>query len=1144
MQFMQKMPICDRDSLPVARAASPRELYRIRQPQAFLVLTKILLAMKLTVLFLMAGLLHASAEGVSQTVSFSGRNVAITKVFEAVEQQTGYTVFANKGLLKDVKPVTITSHRMPLQQFLDQVLQYQPIEYQIRNKTIFIKERPGARLPLPISLQPAEETAFLEISGIVRNSAGLPLEGATVTIKGTSVVTTTKADGRFTIRAEEGQTLVISFVGHESRQFVIGTSTSIEVVLKEVESQLEQVVVTALGIPRKVKALPYNVQEIAGTEVTTVKDASFINSLAGKVAGVTINSSASGMGGSSRVVLRGTKSLSSATTANNALYVVDGIPLPALSSSQPNDVFSGAGQTGDGISNINPEDIESISVLSGPSAAALYGSQAANGVVMINTKKGAKDGFSLTASNNTTFHSPFVMPRFQHTYGSETGSYYSWGEKLATPSTYDPKDFFQTGVNVTNTLSLSTGTEKNQTYLSFATVNAQGIIHNNDLDRYNFSVRNTSKFLDDRFTLDLSMMYVKLEEQNMLSQGQYFNPLIPVYLFPRGDDIRKYEAFERYDATRNFKTQFWPFGDLGFQMQNPYWITERNNFNNKKDRFLASAALKYDINDWMYITGRARFDRNTALSERKYYASTSGLFAGDAGAYYRYNTNTQQIYADVLLTMNKNIGDFSLNANVGSSIQDVNFDNASIGGDLQSVPNLFTSGNLNLSQIEIFQDGYHEQTQGVFASAQAGYKSLVFLDVTARNDWASTLANTASSSFFYPSVGLSGIITDIFNIRSDVLSYLKARVSYSEVGNAIPRYISVATYPIINGYPQTSTFLPPRDLEPERTKSYEAGLNLMFFRNKLKVDATVYQSSTYNQLFNPALSPSSGYTSFYVNAGRIDNRGIELAVSLNQQLGQVSWTSNLVYSLNRNKIKALLPAYYNHETGETVSVDSLDMGGTSSYKMILTEGGSMGDIYVNTLKVDEHGYIFVNSASQTVSPDQNRYVKAGNANPDFNLGFRNSFSWKGFDLGFLVTARVGGVGVSVTQAVMDAFGVSEATAIAREEGATVNGYKLPAQPYYQTIGGGTSGIGSMYVYSATNVRLGEAYIGYDVPVNRYAKWIKGLNVSVTGRNLFMFYNKAPFDPETTANTGTYYQGVDYFMQPSLRSIGFAARLRF
>jgi len=1098
---------------------------------------KFILIMKITTILIFAVLMQVSAAGLAQRITLNQKKISLKQIFNEINKQTGYNILWSAKKIKNDRLQDVALNNVAIEEALSKCLNGFPLTYAIDNKTIVIRQKENLS-----ELWSAGALTMKTIQGKVTDESGKPLPGASVKVKGTSKQTITNENGSFTIDASPGDQLVVSFVSFTQREVTVAEGSFLTIVLKEASNELSGVVVTALGIKKQARSLSYNVQEISGAEVSKVKDANFINSLAGKVAGVTINSSASGIGGSARVVMRGTKSIAG---NNNALYVVDGIPMPSLSGAQPNDVFSGAGQSGDGISNINPEDIETISVLSGPSAAALYGSEAANGVIMITTKRGSKDSFSITASNNSTFQEPFVMPKFQNTYGSEAGSYYSWGEKLATPSAYEPKDFFQTGMNTTSTLSLSTGNEKNQTYFSFAAINANGIIHNNDLERYNFSVRNTSKFLNDKMSLDLSMMYVKLDEQNMLSQGQYFNPLIPIYLFPRGDDIRKYQAFERYNATRNFKTQYWPYGDMGFQMQNPYWVTERNIFNNKKDRLQLSASLKYDINSWMNITGRVKLDRNSSMNERKYYASTSGLFAGEAGAYYKYDINNRQVYADLLLNINKKINDFSVTANIGTSLQDMKYDYASVGGDLQSVPNLFTYSNINLSQAELAQNGYHDQTQGVFGSAQAGYKSMVYLDVTARNDWVSALANTNAKSIFYPSVGLSGVFTDIFKIKSDFLSFLKGRVSYSEVGNAPQRYVSIATYPVINGYPQTSTYLPATDLEPERTKSYEAGLNLALFKNKVKIDATVYKSSTYNQLFNPSLSPSSGYTSFYVNAGRIDNKGIEVSASVNQKLGPVDWTSNVVYSLNRNKIRSLLPAYTNPQTGETVSLDSLDMGGTSSYKMILVEGGSMGDVYVNTLKVDEHGYIWVNSTSQTVATDQNRYVKAGNSNPDFNIGFRNSFSYKSFDLSVLVTGRFGGVGVSVTQAIMDGFGVSEASAVARDAGgAIVNGYSLPAQPYYQTVGGGTSGVGSMYVYSATNIRLGEVSLGYDVPVTKYYKWVKGLNVSVVGRNLFMFYNKAPFDPEITANTGTYYQGVDYFMQPSLRSMGFAVKFRF
>lgn len=1099
---------------------------------------KFLLIMKITTILIFAMLMQVSAAGFAQKITLNQKGVSLKQIFNEINKQTGYNILWSAKKIKNNRLQDVQFTNVSVEQALTKCLEGFSLTYAIEDKTIVIREKEKAN-QVPAE-QPAEQRK--NITGKVTDEAGNPIPGASVVIKGTTKGAVTQNDGSFSIEVNAGDVIQVSFMGFSPAEITISNQTSLRVVLKEATNDLTGVVVTALGIKKDLKTLSYNVQEVSGNEINKVKDANFVNSLVGKVAGVTINSSSSGVGGAARVVMRGTKSISG---NNNALYVVDGIPVPSLSSTQPTDVFTGMGQSGDGISNINPEDIETISILSGPSAAALYGSEAANGVVMITTKKGAKNSFSLSASNTSNFQSPFVMPRFQNTYGSDPGNYYSWGEKLITPSNYNPKDFFQTGVNVTNTVSLSTGNDKNQTYVSLAAVNADGIINNNKLDRYNLSFRNTSKFLNDKLDLDLGMMYTNVQEQNMLSQGQYFNPLIPIYLFPRGDEIVKYQTYERYDPTRNFKTQFWPFGDMGLQMQNPYWITERDLFQNSKNRLQISASLKYTINDWINLTGRVRSDRNTAVNERNYYASTSGLFAGQAGAYYKYDFSTNQIYSDAMVNINKKLKDFSLTANIGASLQDIRYDDSSFGGNLQSVPNLFTFGNINLSQAKTSQSGYHDQTQAVFGNTQVGYKGLVYLDLSARNDWVSALANTKAKSIFYPSVGLSSVLTDVFKMESNVLSFLKARVSYSEVGNAPQRFISILTFPIVEGYPQTSSYLPATDLEPERTKSFEAGLNMMFWKGKVKLDVTAYQSSTFNQLFNPTLSTSSGYSSFYVNAGKIDNRGIELSLGVNQKIGPVSWNSNLVYSLNRNKIKELLPAYTNAQTGETVSLDSLDAGGTTSYKMSLVKGGSMGDIYVNTLKTDEHGFIIVDLASQGVKEDQNRFVKAGNSNPDFTLGFRNGFAYKNFNFDFLVTARIGGVGVSVTQAIMDNFGVSEASAQARDNGgALVNGYKIPARQYYQTIGGGTSGIGSMYVYSATNVRLSELSLGYDFPISKFYKAIKGLRLSVTGRNLFMFYNKAPFDPESTANTGTYYQGIDYFMQPSLRTVGFSAKVQF
>lgn len=481
------------------------------------------------------------------------------------------------------------------------------------------------------------------VKGVVRDANKEPLIGVNILVKGTHDGTITDMDGAFTLDVKMGDVLVFSYMGYATQEVTVKSKKSLEVVMKENLTDLEEVVVTALGIKKETKALAYNVQEVKSEELVRVKDANLMSSLVGKIAGVTINSASSGVGGSARVVMRGTKSISG---NNNALYVVDGIPLPNLSSTQPSDLYTGMGQSGDGIATLNPDDIESMSVLTGAAAAALYGSDAANGVVMITTKKGKAGKLSLSVSNSTTFSSPFVLPEFQNTYGSETGEFSSWGQKLEVPSSYDPADFFQTGYNVNNSISLSTGSETNQTYFSAATVNARGIVHNNNLDRYNFSVRNSSSMLNDRLNLDLSFMYMRVNEQNMLSQGQYFNPLVPIYLFPRGDDIAKYQTFERYNASRNFKTQYWPYGDQGMMMQNPYWITERDMFNNYKDRFLTGLGLKFNITDWMNISARVKYDGTRETRTKKYYASTLTLFAGsETGAYYKDEVNTTQIYA-------------------------------------------------------------------------------------------------------------------------------------------------------------------------------------------------------------------------------------------------------------------------------------------------------------------------------------------------------------------------------------------------------------------------------------------------------------------------------------------------------------------
>lgn len=983
------------------------------------------------------------------------------------------------------------------------------------------------------------------VKGRVLDSNGEPVIGANVRVKDTKTATVTDVDGNFTLAVPAGSRLVVSYLGYKEQEVTVRGGEAV-ITLQESDQALDEVVVTALGIRKEAKSLSYNVQQLKGSDVMDVQDVNFVNNLAGKVAGVTINTSAAGAGGSTRVVMRGEKSING---TNNVLYVVDGIPMPSLSSTQPTGIFEGAGQTGDAASNINPDDIESISVLTGPSAAALYGAMASNGVILITTKKGEKGRLDVTYNGSFQFSHPFVMPDFQNTYGpTESGSYFSWGQKLATPSSYDPEDFFQTGTGFTNSVSLSTGSDRNQTYVSMAATDNDGIIHNNKYNRYNFTVRNTTNFLDNKLQLDLSYMLTYVKEQNMTAQGQYHNPLVPVYLFPAGDDFSKLGYFERYSSDRNFPTQYWPYS-YDMSMENPYWETERELFQNHKVRNMATMSLKWNIADWISLTGRVKYDKSVNRYEEKFYASTNTLYASEQGHYGLRHVEDRQLFAEAFVSINKYFADdqWNITSNIGTSFNQFDAEVDGWKGNLFNTPNFFDFSNVVTTDntFKPEQSGQKYRMESVYGTAQLGYRSMGYLDVTAREDWSSKL----EKSYFYWSAGLSGIFTEIFpQIKTDRwLNYLKARVSYSEVGNDPLNPFLVRTQYAVNhatGYPETTGVL-YTDLDPERTKSWEAGIDFVLFHNKLRVNATLYSSRTYNQFFNPSISASTGYSSIWLNGGRVDNKGVELTARFNQPLGPIQWNTYLTWTLNRNKVKRLLHNAVNPIDGSTISQESLDMGGTSGYKMMLTEGGTMSDIYVTTLKTDEHGAIYIDPRSQTVEKEANNYVYAGHASPNYNLSWGNDFSWKGLHLGFLFTYRNGGVAVSETQAIMDYYGASQASADARDAGGVkVNGRPIPAMDFYQTVGSPNGTVDSYYVYSATNLRLSELSFGYDVPVNRWVKWVKGVNVSFVAHNLWMLYNKAPFDPEMTSNTGTYFQGIDYFMQPSLRTMGFSVKVRF
>lgn len=1105
----------------------------------------------LPVLTLVCCLFAGTASAQSVPVTLRVSDAPLEQVLSAIEKQTTYLFVYDKNV--DVaRRVSIDVKDTPLNNVLNTLFQSSDIAYAVENTSIVLSQKaPAAQPGQPVT-----------VTGKVVDASGMPVIGAAVIIKGTTIGTSTGVDGDFSLQVpppSADAVLEINYLGYEPIAQTVGSRTNITFTLRESAVDVDAVVVTALGIKRSEKALSYNVQQVNSEDIVANKDVNFINSLSGKVAGVTINSSSGGVGSASRVVMRGQKSISQ---TSNALYVIDGVPMFTTARDGGTE-FASQGTT-DPIADINPEDIESMSVLNGAAAAALYGSDAANGAIVVTTKRGKAGYTSVTVSSNTEVMSPFVLPEFQNRYGtgdlnsSEGSIVRSWGNRLNSSNYmgYSPRDdYFQTGV---------TGTEKNQTYFSAAAVNSRGVIPNNGYDRYNFTFRNTTSFLGDKLKLDVGASYVMQKDRNMTNQGTYNNPLVGAYVYPRGNDWADIEMYERYDPARRLYTQYWPVGDAGMTMQNPYWINYRNLRENNKDRYMLNAALSYDVLDWLNVSGRLRIDNSNNDYTEKFYASTfTQLTEGSKnGLYGITKTKDKQVYGDVLVNINKTFGeDWSLQANAGASISDMRYDAMKVRGPIPDgeitdekplLANVFSVQNLsNTSKTKRLQEGWREQTQSIFASVEIGFKNTYFLTLTGRNDWPSQLAgeHSVKSSFFYPSVGASVVLSQLIPEMPKNLSYVKLRASYASVGVAFERYLANPRYSWnesgLNW--STQTRFPIYNLKPERTKSFEVGLTMRFLRH-FNLDFTYYNTKTQDQTFEPNISTGSGSSKLTIQSGNVRNRGFEVALGYSNTWGKFSWDSNYTLSANKNKILSLADDVVNPETGEHFSVDQLDMGGLADARFILREGGTLGDFYSRIdLKRDSNGAVYINEKGEIASEsitDVNSYIKLGSVLPDANMAWRNDFRWRNFNFGFMVSARLGGVVFSRTQAMLDYYGVSEVSAVARDAGGVMinSGDLVDANKWYTAIGSGNS-VPQYYTYSATNVRLQEASIGYTIPKKKLGD-ICEITLSLVGRNLWMIYNKAPYDPETVATVNSYYQGIDYFMSPSTRNIGFNLRLKF
>ena len=986
------------------------------------------------------------------------------------------------------------------------------------------------------------------LEGLIKDDSG-PLLGATVIVKNTTRGTTTDMDGKFRLEGlQPGDVLQVTYVGYDPYEVTYTGQTTLDILMTTTANQLNAVVVTAMGIERQSKTLSYAAETVGGDDVADIKSVNMINALQGKAAGLQITPNSTGAGGSSKILFRGNKSING---SNQPLVVVDGVPLMMnITSDQVDSNWGAQRDGGDAMSTINPDDIASISLLKGASAAALYGAVAANGAIMITTKSAMAGRLAVNVSSNTTIDTPLSLPEFQNTYGAN--GQYSWGDKLASKAPDYAEKFFRTGWTTNNSISINGGAEDLRAYFSYGNVTSGGITPENDYSQHTLNAKVGFDLFNDHIKVDFNAKYVNQHISNQPAGGFVFNPLVGTYTFPRGGDWNGYKSnFETYNGELNANVQNW-VTTTDETNSNPYWLLNRERPVVERNRYEFGGSIKYQIIDGLSLTGRMRYERADEHYVRNHYASSYG----NKYTYGKMDDNryfSEQLYADLLAQYNHTWDDFSLNATLGTSMMQTRSNNVSLlyeqskfvapGNGGAYYPNIFNPSNFYMNGTTMGLE--RKRLNSVFGAVTFGFKEALFLDVTARNDWSSVLAYTDGYSFFYPSVGASLLLNRFVDMGRNI-DLFKFRGSYSIVGNDVPVYKTNPRYT----YGDQGAINPPesvpfRTLKPEKTHSFEVGFDGEFFQHRLHVNATYYKTNTKNQYFEVTLPWESGYKSQFVNAGNVQNQGFELTAGWFQDFGnEFTWSTDLNLSYNDNKIIELFDGI---QDGVTVS----NLGGA---KVILYEGGQYGDLYVRTLKRDESGKLVTETPEgadyqiPVNGGEQNSDLKyMGNMNSKWNMGWNNTFRYKDLTLSMLIDFRIGGKVVSMTEATLDGYGVSERTGRARDRGYVMReGIKFSNVKAYYDVVGATS-FNSVYnvedyVYDATNVRMREISLGYTFR-NLFGQ-SKNLTLAFIARNLFFFYKDAPMDPDVSMGTGNGLQGFDVFNLPTTRSFGLNVKLNF
>lgn len=1036
------------------------------------------------------------------------------------------------------------------------------------------------------------------VTGTVSDESG-PLPGVSVLIKGTTTGTETDFDGKYSLQANQGDVLLFSYVGIPNVEKTVGASNVIDVVMTGGEV-LEEVVITALGIPRKEKSLGYEVQEVKGDDISKAKETNLVNSLTGKVAGVQITNSSGSVGSSSRIVLRGASSIFG---DNQPLFVVDGVP---VSNANMGSASSGAGfDVPNAVADLNPDDIESMDVLKGPGATALYGIRAANGVIIIKTKRGKKsEKLGIDISSSIALSNPLVLPSFQNSYGQGNDPYYfeyqngssghqdgvdeSWGPPLDVglefmqftsfinnPDNPQPepwishpdnvKNFYDTGLKLENNVTLSGGDEKNTFRLGLGYFDEAGIVPFTDLEKFSFNA-NGSRNFSDRVSANFGIKYIKNTSENLPTSGYDGGNVVQQMIWAaRQVDFEALRNYENLPSALpgsvygegivpiNWNTQF---------QNNPYWHLATNTNSFRRHRVIGNMGITYKFLNNFTLTGNVGLDFYDALTSVKFAKGT----AADAPAYWRFGAayvrngsdgwfdeDARSFYetnASLLLNYTKDLTkDFDLSLNFGGNMM-YNKYRFNYNAVQLELPGLYSFSNA-LAGTTITNVSSHSQQaiNSLYGTGELSFKDMLFLNVTARNDWASVLP-TQNNSFFYPSVSLSAVLTEALGIKSDNLNYLKLRGNWAKVGGFGP----LAPSDIINTYNlsgspwngiafgSTATTLNNPDIKSQTTEGYEVGIEARMFKNRLRFNVTGYDQRSYNLVIPAQVTTSSGYSRVWDNLGELNNKGIEVQLGttiLNNEEKDYSIDLDVNWGKNNNEVISAGPS-------EEDDTETIILGGQWNMNLEAREGYPYGVIVGPSLERDDNGSVVYNNGLPVIGDN----IVLGDIQPDWTGGVNLNIRFKGITLGGLVDAKIGGEVYSMTNAWGRFAGILAETIDGREGGIVGNGVMLEDGEYVtntvvvsaESFNKNTFGndIVETSVFDASYIKLRQLSLGYELP-SKFVKplGIDNINLSLLGRNLAILYKEAPhIDPETGFSNRNGDQGQEFGQLPSTRSYTF------